>query len=101
MRELPGFSRHGTHRSAFRVHLVLDVHQLRFRSRQMILYHINDHGKWRTRKVLILFNFAHWKLPMQSLVGGCAGTGLLVLAEMLAVRPVAAALPAVKMDEAR
>ena len=38
---------------------------------------------------------------MQSLVGGWAGTGLLVLAEMLAVRPVAAALPAVRMDEAR
>ena len=101
----PGFSRHGTHRSAFRVHLVLDVHQLCFRSRQMILYHINDQGKWRTRKVLILFNFAHRKLfrklPMQSLGGGVAGTGLLVLAEMLAERPVAAALPAVRMDEAQ
>ena len=105
MREFPGFSRHGTHHSALRVHLVLDVHQLRFRSRQMILYHINDQGKWRTRKVLILFNFAHRKLfrklPMQSLDGGWAGAGLLVLAEMIAERPVAADLPAVRMDEAR
>ena len=141
MREFPGFSRHGTHRSAlpckspcgspgrmaifpsfnwsgthsaaFRAQLVLDVYQRRFRSRQMILYHINGHGKWRTRKVLILFNFAHRKLflkllrkrSVQSLGCGLAGKGPLVPAEMLAERPAATALPAVmlamRMDEVR